>query len=159
LTVPVRARGPFPRLVLHTLAGDDRSLDSLWAQDRALVLIGHRSCPTTRLTLPFVDRIHRRRGKGKTVVVVLQDDAQTARTLVAEQGLEVPVLLEDDPYPLAKALALAAVPTLILVDAGGSIEKVVEGFNRSELEALGERLGAPPPLFVPEDQAPAFRPG
>ena len=28
----------------------------------ALVLIGHRNCKTTRQTLPFLDRIHRRRG-------------------------------------------------------------------------------------------------
>ena len=155
----VKAEGPFPRLSLPSLDGHPRPLEALWSAGEALVLLGHGDCKTTRQTLPYVDRIHLGRAPGATVTAVLQDDAVTARALVADQRLELPVLLEADPYPLAAALDLVAVPTLFLLDRAGRIAKTVEGFSRSELESLATRLGVVPPLFGPEDRAPAFRPG
>jgi hypothetical protein len=120
--------------------------------------VGHRNCKTTRQTLPYVDRIHRRKGKG-TVLAVLQDDRETALTLVKEQGLSLPVLLESDPYPLAAALSLEVVPTLFLVNAQGEIETAVQGWSRADVEGFASRLGVTDGLFRPEDQAPAFTPG
>jgi peroxiredoxin len=124
-----------------------------------LIVLGHRDCKTTRQTLPYVDRLHRRKGADATVLAVLQDDPDTASTLVREQGLELPVLLEADPYPLAAVLRLETVPTLFLVGRDGAIQKAVQGFNRAELEGLAARLGVAGPLFVPEDNAPAYTPG
>ena len=157
--MPVVASGAFPSLSLGALAGGERSLDDAWANGEALILLGHRNCKTTRQTLPFVDRLHRRKAPQATVLAVLQDDAETAATLVREQGIGLPVLLEDDPYPLAAALRLETVPTLFLVERGGSIVKAVEGFNRAEIEGFAARLGVAGPLFVPEDNAPATKPG
>jgi hypothetical protein len=157
--VPVVASGAFPRLSLGALAGGERSLDAAWANGEALILLGHRNCKTTRQTLPFVDRLHRRKAPQATVLAVLQDDAETAATLVREQGIGLPILLEDDPYPLAAALRLETVPTLFLVERGGRIVKAVEGFNRAEIEGFAARLGVAGPLFVPEDNAPATKPG
>ncbi len=157
--MPVVASGPFPRLSLADLAGGERPLAASWAKGEALILLGHRDCKTTRETLPFVDRIHRRKSAAATVLAVLQDDRETASTLVREQGFELPVLLEADPYPLAAALHLVVVPTIFLVGREGLIQKAVEGFNRAELEGLATQLGVEGPLFVPEDNAPAFKPG
>ena len=56
-------------------------------------------------------------------------------------GLAVPVRLEADPYPVAAALELEVVPTLFLVDREGRIARVVEAFNRADLEALAARGG------------------
>jgi hypothetical protein len=155
----VRTAGPFPHIRLRDVAGALRPLAELWAGGEALVLVGHQSCKTTRETLPYVDRIHRRRGAGTAVAAVLQDDAETARQLQSSLGLELPVRLEEDPYPLARELGLATVPTLFLVDRRGDIARVSEAFNRDELEALAERLGAATPLFAASDRAPAFKPG
>jgi hypothetical protein len=157
--VPVQASRSFPPLALRTPEGEVRALASLWQEGVALVLVGHCDCKTTRQTLPYVDRIHRRIPGGASVTAILQDDPETVRGLWSHQKLELPVLLEEDPYPLAAALRLTTVPTLFLVDREGSIEKAAEGFNRAELESFAARLGAIPPLFVPEDEAPAFRPG
>jgi hypothetical protein len=106
-----------------------------------------------------VDRIHRRRGAGHAVVVVLQDDAETARALAADLGLDVPVRLEGDPYPLATELGLEVVPTLFLIGRDGTIAKTTEAFHRADLEDFAARLGAGSPLFTPEDGAPATKPG
>jgi len=156
--VGLKTEGAFPRLSLRDVEGAVRPIDEAWSDGGGLILVGHRNCKTTRQTIPYVDRIHRRKARGR-VVVVLQDDADTARTLAREQGLDVPLRLEPDPYPLAEALGLVAVPTLFFVDGEGQIVKITEAFHRQDLEDYAERLGVPPPLFTPEDKAPAFKPG
>jgi hypothetical protein len=155
----LRRQGPFPELSLPDLTGTRRPLAETWATGAALLLIGHGDCKTTLQTLPFLDRIHRRRGPGSGVRLLLQDERDAARRLVSELKLEVPVGLEADPYPLAEALGLVTVPTLFLLRRGGSIAGVSEGFNRAEIESLAVSLGVEGPLFTPEDAVPAFRPG
>jgi hypothetical protein len=153
------AAGSFPGLALPDLEGVERSLAEAWREGPALLLIGHRDCKTTRQTLPYVDRIHQRRSPGTVALAVLQDDPETARGLVASLGLALPVRLDLDPYPLAEALELQAVPTLFLVGPAGAIEGVSEGFVRADIESFAARLGIDGPLFAPEDKAPALRPG
>lgn len=153
-----RSSGNFPDHALADLDGRVRPLAEAWRDGDALVLIGHRDCSTTRLALPFFERIHRRRTRG-TAVLVLQDDAAAARGLSAELALSVPIRLEPAPYALARALRLEAVPTLVLVERDGRIARVSEGFDRAALEALAARMGVSGPLFEPDDQAPVFRPG
>jgi len=159
MSAGARSTGAFPGIALRDLEGTERPLSEAWSEGEALVLIGHRDCKTTRETLPYLDRMHRRRGPGRAVRLVLQDDAETARGLVKDLGLEVPVRLEEDPYPLAADLELIAVPTLFLVGTDGRIARVSEGFSRADLEGFAERLGVRGALFAPEDAAPEFRPG
>jgi hypothetical protein len=151
--------GAFPDWTLPDVEGVDAALSQAWAAGPALVLIGHRTCKTTRETLPWLDRLHRRRGDNATVVAVLQDDPATARELIAAQGLQVPVRLEADPYPFAAALALTTVPTLFAIDAGGATVGVSEGLRRADLEAFGRHLGVEGELFTAEDKVPAGKPG
>lgn len=154
-----RREGPFPTLALPGLDGATSGLGEAWSEGEALFLIGHRDCKTTRETLPYLDRIHRRRGRGRAVRLILQDDAATAAGLVRDLALDVPVRLEGDPYPVAADLGLIAVPTLFIVGTDGRIAAMSEGFCRADLEAFAARVGVVGPLFLPEDQAPEFRPG
>jgi hypothetical protein len=149
----------FPLVALSDLDGRLCPLDEAWSEGRALILVGHADCRTTRDCLPYLDRVHRRRGEGTSTLLVLQDDENAARSLVSELSLVVPVRLEPDPYPLARALLLEAVPTLYLVEPGGRIDRVSVGFRRKELEELARRLGVSGPLFSPGEDAPEFRPG
>jgi hypothetical protein len=149
---------PFPDVVLPGLDGRRHPLSEAWARGRALVVVGHSECGTTRLSLPFVDRIHRRAASAG-VVAVLQDDAPDARSLVEELGLELPIRLEEDPYPLAARLAVGTVPTLFLVSPEGRLEAVSEGFRRADFEGFAARLAVAPPLFLATDTAPPLRPG
>jgi hypothetical protein len=155
----VRRDGAFPDLTLRDIEGGSHALAEAWSKGEALFLVGHRNCKTTRETLPYFDRIHRRSAEGRGVRLVLQDDAETARALVAAMGLAVPVRLEPDPYPLAESLNVVTVPTIFLVDRSGKIAHVVEAFNRAELETLAARMGVEGPLFAAADKAPAFKPG
>lgn len=150
---------PFPALALPDLRGVVRALARAWAEGEALVVIGHRDCATTRLTVPFVDRLHRLRGPGHEVLLVLQDEPDDARAFADELGLEVPVLIEPHPYPVAAALDLRTVPTLMLVGPDGRISAVSEGFRRDDLESFAARLGASAPLFTADDTVPPRKPG
>lgn len=154
-----RAEGAFPALALPGLDGVERPLAEAWSGENALLLIGHKTCKTTRQTLPYVDRIWRRRAPGRGVLAILQDGPEDALELRDKLGLTLPILLEADPYPLARAVSLVTVPTLFLVDREGLIRGVSEGFVRAELEAFAQRIGVPAPLFTPEDKAPAMTPG
>jgi hypothetical protein len=149
----------FPSTAIATLDGAERSMAAAWADGPAVVLIGHRDCVTTRLTLPFVDRIHRGKPEAVTVVAVLQDDSEAARDLARDLDLALPVLLEVDPYPLSAELALRSVPTVFLVGTDGHIRRASEGFRRDDLEALAREIGMAEPLFTAADAVPARRPG
>lgn len=150
---------PFPAHSLTDLDGVQRPLTLTWSEGPALIVICHRDCATSRLTLPFVDRLYQRRPAGASIVAVLQDEPAAARALMADLGLTMPVLLEPDPYPLSSELQLRAAPTLILVGADGLIAKATEGFSRDDLEAFSRAVGIVGPLFSPDDTAPPRRPG
>jgi hypothetical protein len=149
---------PFPPWRLPDLQGVEQALARWWSRGTALVAFGHGDCATTRLALPFVDRLHRRKGAGR-VVVVLQDVPSEARALAEALDLQVPILLEADPYPLAAELELRTVPTLMLVDGEGRVAAASEGFRRDDLESFGARLGLDGPLFDAADRAPLQKPG
>jgi hypothetical protein len=159
--VPLRFQppNPFPAAALPGLDGAERPVSAAWARRPAVVLVGHSDCATTRLTLPFVDRLHRRRPDGTQVLAVLQDEPEAARGLVGALGLDLPVLLEADPYPLASALGLRSAPTVLVIGTDGTIRRALEGFRRDELEAIAGDIGVEGPLFTPDDTGPSRRPG
>jgi hypothetical protein len=151
---------PFPHRSLPDLEGMERPFVTAWAQGPALFVFGHRDCVTTRMSLPFVDRIHRRRPAHASVVAVLQDDATSARELRHDLELALPVLLEADPYPASAELGLRTVPTMLLVGTDGGIVRAAEGFRREDLEAMAREVGVAGPLFTAADAGlPARRPG
>lgn len=152
----IRRGEALPDFTLAGLAGAPLRL--LDAPAPLVVAVGHGGCHTSRLALPFVDRLAARRGRG-AVVAVLQDEPAAARVLVAELGLKLPVQLEADPYPFAAALGLVTVPTLLLIGPDGTVADVVEGFDREALAALDRDLGGDGALFTDEDSVPGFRPG
>ena len=155
----VKRTGAFPATSLPDLEGREEPLARAWSEGDGLVLIGHRDCKTTRETLPYFDRLHRRRGGKHALRLVLQDDVATARALVDSLKLEVPVRLERDPYPLAAALGVEAVPTLLLVSPAGEIKRVSEGWSRADFEAFAAALGVTGAFFTAEDKAPPQKPG
>jgi len=155
----LQPRDPFPALSLPDLGGGMRSLSGDWAQGGALFVAAHGECPTSRLTLPFVDRIYHRRGAGRSVVAILQEEPESARALAAELGLSLPIVLDREPYTAGEQLGLETVPTLILVDGAGRVQTLGEGFSQDELEATAGLLGVALPLFNAADEAPRLRPG
>jgi hypothetical protein len=147
----------FPALALPALDGAPRDLSQV--AQKTLVCFGHGECSTTRLLLPYIERIHRGRPAGTEVVFVLQDTPRDARALAAQLGLSAPILLDAAPWALGRALRTDTVPLTLLVAPGGRIEQVWPAFRRIDVEEAAARLGASTPVFAPDDTAPALRPG
>src|SRR5688572_11075868 len=118
-----KTAGPFPGVSLPGIDAPARPIAEVWSRWPALLLIGHSDCPTTRETLSYLDRIHRRRTRG-TAMAILQDEVGEARDLVLELQLELPIRLESDPYTLAATVDLVTVPTIFALNAGGEIATV-----------------------------------
>jgi hypothetical protein len=146
----------FPSVHVPALDGPSRDLSQV-AQTTLLVL-GHGDCDTTRLLLPFLQRIHGRRRAGTEVALLLQDNAEDARALVRELELTLPVLLDPEPWPVGTALAARTVPLTLLLGPGGVVQGSWAAFRRDEVERAAAHLGVAP-LFTEHDVAPALRPG
>ena len=50
------------------------------------------------------------------------------------------------------------VPTLLFVEADGTVSLTSEAFRRPDIEAFAERLGVPRPAIA-NDTMPSFKPG
>ncbi|HQZ18582.1 MAG TPA: hypothetical protein PLD86_17040 [Vicinamibacteria bacterium] len=119
------------------------------------MLVGHLNCKTTKQTLPFIDRIHKDGGRA---VAMLQDSPEDAAKGLAKLGLSLPFLCERNPYALSAAIGLEVVPTLLFIEADGTVALTSEAFRRPDIEAFAERLGAPKPVIA-NDTMPGFKPG
>jgi hypothetical protein len=146
----------FPAMDLPALDGPPRDFSQV--ERPTLVALGHGDCGTTRLLLPFVERVHRRRRPGTEVALLLQDTEEEARALVRDLGLTLPVLLDREPWPLGQALGARTVPLTLLLGPGGAIEGSWTAFRREDVERAAARLGVAP-LFTETDVAPPLRPG
>ncbi len=125
----------------------------------------HTECPTSEMAIPFIERLQKiGEGRGLSVLAVSQDDPAQTATFQERLGVAVPTLYDPPPWRASDALKLSSVPTFVCVDRGGRVERLVEGLQREKLEAFAERsaalAGRPSrPLFRPDENVPAIRPG
>lgn len=148
---------PFALPAAALLAPDGSSVASrvLHEGGPTLVMIGHLNCKTSKQTLPFIDRIHRDGGRA---VAMLQDSPKDAAAGLAKLGLTLPFFCERNPFTLSTAIGIVTVPTLLFIEADGSVALTSEAFRRPDIEAFAERLGAPKPV-IENDTMPGFKPG
>lgn len=148
---------PFALPVTGLEAPDGSTVSSTAIHDGGptLVIVGHLNCKTTRQTLPFIDRIHKDGGRA---MAMLQDSPEDAANGLAKLGLDLPFFCERDPYALTTGIGVATVPTLLFVEADGTVALTSEAFRRPDIEAFAERLGAPKPVIA-NDTMPGFKPG
>ena len=148
---------PFALPVIDLEQSDGASTRSsaLYAGGPTLVIVGHMNCKTTRQTLPFIDRIHKDGGRA---VAMLQDSPQDAAAGLAKLGLDLPFFCERNPYSLSAAIGVGVAPTLLFIEADGTVVLTSEAFRRPDIEDFAQRLGAPKPVIA-NDTMPSFKPG
>ena len=152
---------PFPIDALRTETGDPApplSGESLFA-------FFHTDCATSELTLPFVARLSDiGSGRGLSVVAVSQDDPASTAAFRERIGADLPTLYDPPPWRASRMLGLTSVPTFVAVGADGRVRRLVAGLQRERLEGFAERAAAlagreSRPLFRPDEDVPAIRPG
>lgn len=144
-----------PEAELLSSEGIATTAKALHAGGPTLVVIGHLNCKTTRQTLPFTNRIHMDGGRA---VALLQDSPEDGAAGLAKLGLTLPFFCERDPYVLSTAIGIVTVPTLLFIEADGTVALTSEAFRRPDIEAFALRLGVPKPV-IENDTMPGFKPG
>jgi peroxiredoxin len=146
-----------PGFGLARLEGGEVTLAELLPAGPILLVFFKVTCPVCQMTLPFLERIHA--GSALPIYTISQDDADDTREFNQEYGLTMHTLLdtEESGFPASNAYGISHVPTLYLVGTDGRIIRVVESWDRKEMESIGASVGVQ--LIRPGDDVPAFRPG
>ncbi len=120
------------------------------------------TCPTCQVAAPAMERFEiaypgRIRGVGQ------DPDAALAR-FAGAFGMTFGSVADAPPYAFSDAYEIEHVPTLVIVDAEGTVADVVESWDRDGVNRgsarLASLLGAEPvTISEPGDGLPAFRPG
>jgi peroxiredoxin len=110
-----------------------------------------------QLTFPFLERIHA--AGAVRIFGISQNDAEETREFNQEFGVTFPTLLdsEDSGFPASDDYGISSVPTMFLVQPGGVISHVMEGWRKKEMESLAAPLGAG--LFRPGEYVPEWKAG
>ena len=142
--------------------GATQHLAEITAQAPSLIAFFKQSCVTCRLTLPFIERLHRHY-PALQVLGISQDDAEDTSAFVQQTGLTFPVVRDGD-WKVSTAYDLFTVPSVFLLDKGGSVRRVNMGWNKEQYLGLSDEIArvldtAPVPLLTDSDKVPIFKPG
>ena len=146
-----------PAFRLSRLEGGNATLAEWTARGRVLLVFFKVTCPVCQLTMPFLERMH---GSGRLAICgISQNDAADTREFNQYFGVTFGTLLdsEDEDFPASNAYGIASVPSMFLVEPDAVISRVIEGWNKMDMEALGAAVGIP--LFRPQDNVPAWKAG
>jgi peroxiredoxin len=146
-----------PRFRLARLEGGKVTLDELLAGGPVLLAFFKITCPVCQLTFPFLERINS--GGMLPIYGISQNQPADTREFKAEFGVTFPILLdeEEEGFPDSNDYGISNVPTMFLVERDGAISRVFEGWNRNEIEWLGDKAGVNP--IRGEDNVPAWKSG
>src|SRR5579863_3007342 len=110
-----------PEFRLELLSGGSTTLAQILAGGPALLAFFKISCPVCQMTFPFLERLHA--DGAVRIFGVSQDDAGDTREFNQEFGVTFPTLLdsEDSSFPASNDYGISSVPTLFLVEPGGTI--------------------------------------
>ena len=155
-----------PGFSLKSLDNKEYSLNTLLERRPVVAVFFKVSCPVCQFTFPFLERLYKRYGgDGATFLAISQDDAKSTTKFAKEYGITFPILLDDENgYVASNAYGLTNVPTIFLIDAGGTVKISSMGFDKKDLEAIAAHLAerkkiSLAPLFRPDEVVPANKPG
>lgn len=159
-----------PNLNRTFLDSDGNEIDLAAALSSGPLLLGiyKSSCGASKAMMPILNRFVDRYGVfGLRVIGIAQDSANVTRSFIRRSGgLDYPVLIEGDDYPLSIEFDIFATPTVYVIRQDGTIAYTTMGFLRVQLEefsrAVAEVLGvAYQPIIQEEidEEIPLFVPG
>lgn len=161
--------GEAPNTGFADASGKTIPLTELLAQAETPVVLAFfkTSCPTCKLTWPYLQKLHELHGgKSVRVIGISQDDPAASRQFYAEHGkASFGLLFDPKPaYMASNAFEVESVPHIVLVETGGTMSHTTEGWSRDAIEALAsalaERNGLPRIPVIPEgDPVAAWKPG
>lgn len=138
--IPLEAGARAPEFRLPYLTGGETSLSDILAHGPALLAFFKVSCPVCQLAFPFLERLHK---PGRLPIYgISQNNPRDTRDFVQRYGLTFAILLdlESTGFPVSNAYGLTNVPTMFLVERDGSIAQTIHGWNKRQMNSLGETM-------------------
>jgi peroxiredoxin len=145
LEPPRRAENPYgkdaPDFTLKTDKGATVQLKKL--RGKVILLSFWASwCGPCRQEMPVIEKLsHQYRDQGFWVFGVNDEDRETIRDYIKENGYSFPTLVDEEQEAL-KLYHVGAIPTTVVIDREGKIASYQVGLsNETELHAVLNRLG------------------
>jgi peroxiredoxin len=124
------------------------------------------SCPVCQYAFPFLERIYRSHAGSKvTIVGISQNNKKDTAAFIKEFGVTFPVLLDDtNTYPVSNAYGLTNVPSIFWIAPDRSVEVSSVGWVKKDMKQINQKMAddgrsAATPLFRPDEEVAAYRPG
>ena len=129
---------------LQQLAGGEVASGEIFSQGPALLAFFKVNCPVCQLTFPYLERIHS--PERLSVYGISQNGPEDTRDFQRTYGVTFPMLLdrESSGFRVSNAFGISSVPTLFLVERDGTVSRVIEGWRKSDIAALGIQAGVDP---------------
>jgi hypothetical protein len=120
------------------------------------------TCPVCQMSAPKA-AIFESAYPGR-MVGIGQDPPEKLTAFDREFGLGLSSISEQPPYTASNAYGVRVVPTVVVIDAAGTVVRSVESWDRDGFNAASRDLAelsglAFVPISQPGDGLPAFRPG
>ena len=146
-----------PDFTLPGMDGKQFSLREALTRGPVVLAFFKVSCPVCQMTFPFLQRIHA--AGAVRIFGVSQNDAADTREFNQDFGVTFPTLLdsEDAGFPVSNDYGIASVPTIFVVEPGGRITNVIEGWRKREMEDLAAPALAS--LFRKDEYVPEWKAG
>ena len=141
------------------------ALNISYAGDGKLSLITFYkfSCPICQLALPYIQKIYEAYGDAFHFAAIAQDGPEKTEEFVKEYRLTIPVLMDQEPYPVSRQYKLESVPSIFLVNPDRTIRYAGQGFVKEELsnlaDVLAEKSSRPQIDLFGNANVPEFKPG
>ena len=161
----LEAGAPAPDFTLPLLEGGQVSLKALLDRGPALVVFLKTDCPTCDLAWPYYQRLYDTyRSDAWALIGVSQSSPDETRDFLAQHGAGFPHVIDPEGYPVSNAYDPLSTPTVYVIQPSGTVEEVVTGFAKADLNALSERVAGwvhhePVEIAPADDGNPPWRPG
>ena len=148
---------PAPDFSLSRIDGTISRFDSGTQAKPRLLVFFETDCPTCRLAIPYINRLHRELGENSEILGISQDGERPTRELVEQAPIEFPVAVDSD-LSVTRLYDPVAVPTLFLIGSDGRIIKTLDGFDKRILNEIASAMvGRFITIAEPFDGAPDTR--
>jgi len=166
--VPLEAGNAAPQLTTFypDQEGTEHTIAEHLKNGPVVVGLYKSSCAASKAMMPLLNRLQDRYAdKGLAVYGVAQDSLNVTNSFIRRSGIEYPVLIEGEEYPLSRAFDIFATPTIYVIDKDGQITYTTMGFMRDQFNDIGAAIAAALGLEAEtivgsdEDDIPRFVPG
>ncbi len=153
-----------PHFTLLGVNGREYSLPADSAGQPLLIVFFRVSCNTCDLAFPYINRLQAEYFGGWQLWTVSQDDLGRTRAYCERFDINAPALLDAPALDVSVLYDPPSTPCLFLIDEGGRVDFVLEGFDKTDLNEISRRIASligetPVEIATENDGNPSMKPG